>query len=91
MNFIPANWSLIDEYDGSLIFENSDKSFCVNIDYTPACDYPYSISFIQLKGQFTLIGIENGRYSAHSRILQDAYCRAGEMMSFIDLKIGGIS
>ena len=87
MNSLPENWTLIEEYEGNFIFENSNNSFCVNIDYIPACEYPYSVSFIQLKGQLNQIGTENGRYSTHSHIIQEAYRKACEMMSFINQNV----
>lgn len=83
---IPDSWSLVEEYDGNYIFENTNKSFCVNIDYTYACEYPYSINFIQLQGDTIIIGFEDGAYSTHSKNLQDAITKAYKMMEFINTK-----
>lgn len=83
---LPNSWSLVEQYNGNYIFENSDKSFCVNVDYTFGCDYPYSISYIQVSEKLIMIGIENGAYSAHSKFLEDALSKAYEMMLFINSK-----
>jgi len=86
MNIYPNNWTLIEEYDGNYIFENSDKSFCVNVDYTSNCEYCYIIYFLQLRGQKTEIGFENDAYITHAKVLEDAYQKTIEMMEFINLK-----
>lgn len=86
-NYIPDSWSLIEEYDGNYIFENTSKSFCVNIDYVYACEYPYSITFIQLQGDTVIIGFEDGAYSTHSKNLQEATTKAYKMMEFINSKV----
>ena len=80
------NWLVAEEYDGNYIFENDKKSFCVNIDFVSNCTYPYSINFVQLKGDKIKIGIEDGAYSTHSEQLSDAFDKAIKMMLFIDSK-----
>ncbi|KLT64746.1 hypothetical protein [Pedobacter sp. BMA] len=83
-NSIPPNWLLVEEYDDNAIFENAEKSFCVNIDFTEGYQHPYSIGFLQLKGQFTRIGIEDGAYATHASDLPGAVQKAIHMMTFID-------
>jgi hypothetical protein len=87
MHTYPSNWSVQEEYDGNYIFINDEKSFCVNLDYTPACEYPYSITFVQIKGEINRIGFEDGRYSTHSKILLDAFDKVSQMMNFINSKL----
>lgn len=91
MKDLPKNWSLLEQYDDSYIFENSDKSFCVNVDCTPRCDYPFTIGFIQQKGEFTIIGFENGSYCTHSKEISTALDKAVDMMIFIDNAVAGSS
>lgn len=86
MKKLPNNWSLIEEYDGNYIFENSNKSFCVNVDFITRCEYPYSISFVQIQGEFVVIGIENGAYATHAKASHEAFNKACEMMEFINSK-----
>lgn len=87
MKKLPSNWFLVEEYDGNYIFENLNSSFCVNVNYIARCEYPYSISFIQLQGEFVVIGIENGAYTTHAIDSHDALIKAYEMMEFINSKV----
>jgi len=84
MESLPENWHLVEEWENNFVFENSDNSFSVEITFTKQCSSPYSISFSQLKGIFTLIGFENGAYGSHSSIKYEALEKAIEMMIFID-------
>lgn len=90
MKDLPENWSLLEQYDDSYIFENSDKSFCVNVDCTPRCDYPFTIGFIQQKGEFIKIGFEDGAYSTHAKELQCALSKAMDLMIFIDQRLSKV-
>lgn len=81
---LPTEWKLIDEWENNFIFENSDKSFCVNITWTEKQEFPFAIDFNQLKGTFTAIGFEDGAYSTHAISKIEANAKAIEMMSFID-------
>lgn len=85
-NSLPNLWSLVDQYEGNFIFENSDKSFCVNVDCFPDLKYPYSVTFTQLNGANTKIGIENGGYSTYGCNVEEARVKAIEMMEFINLQ-----
>jgi len=84
MKALPKNWHLVEEWDENFIFENYDCSFSVDVSFTEQCINPYSISFNQLKGIFTLIGFENGAYSTHAVTKEEAIEKAFEMMLFID-------
>jgi len=84
---LPADWQLVEEYDNNFIFENYDKSFCVTIEFTPQFDSRYFIGFSQLKGTFTMLGIESGAYGTHAENLEDAWQKAVTMMLFIKGKI----
>jgi len=86
MESIPANWILVEEWDNNFIFENRIGSFCVNVNYTEQLELPYNIGFNQLKGDFTLIGFENGAYSTNANTKEEALRKSVEMMVFIDAK-----
>jgi len=62
MESIPTNWILVEEWDNNYIFENSNRSFGVNVTFTEQLDFPHDIGFSQLKGDFNLIGYEDGAY-----------------------------
>jgi hypothetical protein len=84
MKALPENWHLVEEWDDNFIFENNDASFSVDVSFTEQCINPYSISFTQLKGIFTVIGFENGAYSTHAITKEEALEKAVNMMLFID-------
>lgn len=86
MNQLPFNWQLIEEWDSNFIYENEDKTFCVNVDFTNNLESPYSISFNQIKGNFIVIGYENGAYSTNANTEIEAIEKAICMMSFINKK-----
>jgi len=86
MGSYPVNWSLVEKYDGNYIFEDINKCFCVNIDYTPNLKYPYSINFNQTSGNKVKINFEDGAYATHAKNLEDAYDKASKMMKFINQK-----
>ena len=86
MESIPANWILVEEWVNNFIFENINRSFCVNVTFTEQFDIPYDISFSQLKGDFTLIGYEDGAYSTNATTKAEALKKSFEMMLFIDAK-----
>ena len=72
MKSIPANWILVEEWDNNYIFENKDRSFCVNVTFTEQFELPYDIGFSQLKGDFNLIGYEDGAYSTNAHTKAEA-------------------
>lgn len=86
MKTLPTNWVLIEKWDNNYIFENIDKSFCVNINFTEQLEVPYDISFSQLKGDYNIIGHENGAYCTHSINKEEALNKANDMMLFINSK-----
>ena len=86
MESIPINWILVEEWDNNFIFENSNQGFAVNVTFTEQSDIPYEISFSQLKGDFALIGFENGAYSTNAVTKTEALEKSFEMMLFIDSK-----
>jgi hypothetical protein len=68
MNQLPDKWQLIEQWDSNFIYENEDKTFCVNVDFTNNFYKPYSIGFNQLKGNFVVIGYDYGAYSINAFI-----------------------
>lgn len=87
MESIPDNWTLVQEWGQNLIFENKDRSFSVNVTFTPQLMMPYEIGFKQLKGDFIRIGTEDGAYSTHAATKAEALQKSVEMMLFIDSKL----
>ena len=83
---IPTNWILVEEWDNNYIFENSNRSFYVNVTFTEQFELPYDIGFSQLKGDFNLIGFENGAYSTNATTKEEALKKSFEMMFFINTK-----
>lgn len=86
MESIPINWILVEEWDNNYIFENRNRNFAVNVTFTQQLEFPYEIGFSQLKGDFILIGFENGAYSTHATNKAEALQKSFEMMAFIDSK-----
>ncbi|HEY3372390.1 MAG TPA: hypothetical protein VGK10_16160 [Prolixibacteraceae bacterium] len=86
MESIPINWILVEEWDNNYIFENSNRSFAVNVTFTQQFALPYEISFSQLKGEFNLIGYEDGAYSTNAVTKAKALQKSFKMMLFIDSK-----
>ena len=86
MESVPLNWILVEEWENNFIFENSNRSFSVNVTFTEKFDIPYDISFSQLKGDFTIIGYEDGAYSTYAYTKEEALQKSFEMMAFIDSK-----
>jgi hypothetical protein len=84
MKTFPENWHLLEEWENNFIFRNDDDSFQVDVTFTEVCDYPYSIGLDQLRGIFTIIGIENGEYSTNAIEQDEALDKAYEMMKFIN-------
>lgn len=62
------------------------KHFCVNVNFPNKVDLPHSIGFSQLKGDFVVIGYENGAYSIFAFTEIEAIKKAFNMMSFINNK-----
>ena len=83
---IPTNWILVENWDNNYIFENSNRSFGVNVTFTEQFNIPYDIGFSQLKGDFNLIGYEDGAYSTNANTQSEALKKSYEMMVFIDSK-----
>ena len=77
---------MVEEWDNNYIFENRNRSFCVNVTFTEQFDMPYNIGFSQLKRDFNLIGYEDGAYSTNANTQSEALKKSFEMMAFIDSK-----
>lgn len=86
MKIFPDNWDLVQEYDGNFIFEDDTKTFMIAIELTEQDEPPYSIGFIQLKGDRTKIGFESGAYATHAETEVGAIRKAVEMAKFINEK-----
>ena len=83
---MPLNWELFDEYnDGdSLIFRDSTNTFQIAVDQ--GIEAPFEINFNQLKGDFILIGFEDGAYATYANNKEEAINKAIEMANFINSK-----
>ncbi|RXF70524.1 hypothetical protein [Arcticibacter tournemirensis] len=92
----PPNWSVLEAYDDEetgeqgYMFVNAIETHYVIIEYSPVFEYPYGISFTQVKGHATMIGIESGAYTAHVSTKEEAFAEAIKMMEFIDTKLSQI-
>jgi len=84
MESLPVNWILVEEWDNNFIFENINQSFAVNVNFSEQLELPYDISFSQLKGDFTIIGYEDGAYTTNANTKEEALKKSWEMMEFID-------
>ncbi|PWG80645.1 hypothetical protein [Pararcticibacter amylolyticus] len=93
---LPSNWSVLEAYDDEetgeqgYMYVNSPETHYVIIEYSSVFDYPYGISFVQVKGRAAMIGIESGAYTAHATTKEEAFARAREMMQFVDGKLSQI-
>lgn len=83
---MPSNWYLFDEYnDGdSIIFRDSTNTFQISVDL--GIEVPFEIGFNQLKGDFVLIGFEDGAYATYADSKEQALQKAKEMAEFINSK-----
>ncbi|KAA8478221.1 hypothetical protein BDE36_2515 [Arcticibacter tournemirensis] len=89
----PSNWSVLEAYDDEetgeqgYMFVNAIETHYVIIEYCSVFNYPYGISFTQIKGSATMIGIESGAYTAHVSTKEEAFAEAIKTMEFIDSKL----
>lgn len=92
----PPNWTVLEAYDDEdtgeqgYMYVNNLGTHYVIIEYSPVFEYPYGISFTQVKGHAMMIGIESGAYTAHVSTKEEAFAEAIKMMEFIDTKLSQI-
>ena len=84
---LPKGWELIEEWEGSFIFENSKLSFSVNIDFEALLKEPYTIEFLHTKGYLKLVIFDEGVYKVTALNEAEALQKALLMMSFINKNI----
>ena len=85
---LPRNWSLIEEFEGSFVFENNSGSFSVFIDFDDKKKLPFQIGYEQLEGDFELIELEDdSAFTSSALTLEEAYDKAVLFMDFIDNQI----
>lgn len=89
MNPLPQNWALIEEHEGCYIFELSDRTFNVFVDYNEKSTVPYVIGYEQQEGDYELIDFEDGSFTTTALSLTEALEKAVLLMQFVNLKING--
>jgi len=87
MQKLPKGWELIEEWEGSFVFENSKLSFSVNVDFEAILAAPYMIEFVHTKGYLKLVNFNDGMYKVSALNEADALQKAWEMMNFINTNI----
>jgi len=87
MSKLPSNWSLIEEFEGSFVFENSEGTFSVFIDFDEKLKIPFIIGYEQLEGDFEWIELEDESFSTTASTLEDAYEKSVLLMKFIDEQV----
>lgn len=84
---LPKGWELIEEWEGSFIFENSKLSFSVNVDFEALLKEPYTIEFLHTKGYLKLVNFDEGVFKVTALNEAEALQKALLMMSFINKNI----
>jgi hypothetical protein len=87
MDKLPKGWELIEEFEGSFVFENAKLSFSVNIDFEAHLKVPYMIEFLHSKGYLKLANFDEGIYKVTALDEITALHKAMEMMLFINNNI----
>lgn len=89
MQTLPVYWDLVEEWEGSFVFENTDQSFQVHIDFNPKLKIPYLIGYEQLTGDYELIDFEDSVFTTTAANLPEAMEKAVLLMQVINLKMNG--
>lgn len=87
MEKLPKGWELIEEFEGSFVFENAKLNFSVNIDFEEQLAMPYHIEFLHTKGYLKLVNFDDGIYKVKALDVVDALKKALLMMQFINKNI----
>jgi len=87
MDKLPRGWKLIEEFEGSYVFENPKLSFTVNIDLLSELKEPYNIEFLHTQGFIKLVSFNEGVYKTKAANEKDALVKAFLMMNFINKNI----
>jgi hypothetical protein len=87
MEILPRGWELIEEFEGSYVFENTKLNFSVNIDFEALLALPYNIEFLHTKGYLKLVNFDDGVYKVNALNEADALQKALLMMQFINKNI----
>ena len=87
MEKLPKGWALIEEFEGSFVFENAKLNFSVNIDFEELLKMPYHIEFLHTKGYLKLVNFDDGVYKVNALNEADALQKAVLMMLFINKNI----
>ncbi len=86
---LPPTWHFIEELEGSFVFENSNRTFNVYIDFEEDKATQYTIGYQQLEGEFELIDAGDDPYTTGANTKKEALEKALLMMEFINLKLYG--
>lgn len=87
MQNLPKGWELIEEFEGSFVFENAKLNFSVNIDFEALLAAPYNIEFLHTKGYLKLVNFDDGVFKVTAMNEGDALDKAILMMTFINKNI----
>ena len=87
MDKLPKGWELIEEFEGSYVFENAKLNFSVNIDFEEMLTMPYMIEFLHSKGYIKMANFEDGIFKVTALNEATAIAKAIEMMMFINKNI----
>lgn len=87
MENLPKGWELIEEWEGSYVFENKKLNFSVNIDFEQDLASPYNIEFLHTKGYLKLVNFDDGVYKVKASNETEALQKALLMMQFVNKNI----
>ena len=87
MEKLPKGWELIEEFEGSYVFENAKLKFSVNIDFEALLAAPYRIEFLHTKGYLKLVNFDDGVFKVNALNEAEAFLKALQMMTFINKNI----
>jgi len=87
MQKLPRGWELIEEWEGSFVFENAKLKFTVNIDYSELLKVPYIIEFLHTEGFIKLVNFDDGIFKVTAINESEATEKAVLMMTFINKNI----
>jgi hypothetical protein len=86
---LPPTWHFIEEVEGSFVFENSNRTFNVYVDFDETLKVPYVIGYQQQEGDYEMIDTGDDPFTTGAQTKKEALEKAILMMEFINLKLYG--